>query len=126
MDTKNVNNDEIVENNKFKETQSLKENENIDISDWNDEELYQSQDIKDNKFKYIFKKNKNIDSKTKNISKFQIIKNSSIKDEFNISKNFNFEKYNLALFMEWSIFHNRICQNKKYKKFYIFSLYKER
>ena len=105
MDTKNVNNDEIVENNKFKETQSLKENENIDISDWNDEELYQSQDIKDNKFKYIFKKNKNIDSKTKNISKFQIIKNSSIKDEFNISKNFNFEKYNLALFMEWSIFH---------------------
>lgn len=27
--------------------------------------------------------------------KFQIIKNSSIIDEFNISKNFNFEKYNL-------------------------------
>jgi len=114
---KNVNNNEIVENKKFKETQSLNEDENIDISDYNDEELYQSQDIKNNKFKSIFKKKKNIDSKTKNISKYQIIKNSSIIDEFNISKNFNFEKYNLLYSWDEVNFIIEYVKKRKIKKF---------
>ena len=79
--------------NKIKDKQSLKVDENIDISDCNYKEFYPSHDIKSDKFKSIIKKNLNLDNKK--MFKFQIIKNSSIIDEFNISKNFNFEKYNL-------------------------------